>query len=259
MRRQERFTVGELALVDVDVAVGSIQLVPGDAGSIGVSLDANAPDNFEIAHIGDTVTVRAPSGWLSRSGRVQLVLEVPNGTDAIVATASGDVTSRVELGALRVRTASGDVQIDRARRAEIHSASGVIRIGDVAEAQLSTASGDIRVRSVAGRLGASSASGDVTVERLAGGTEVTTTSGDVRLQRCDGDDIAIKTVSGDVSIGLPSGIRVEPEISTLSGSTRLPSGSAPVDAGPRRTVRLRIRTVSGDIRIERLERLERVG
>jgi hypothetical protein len=51
---------------------------------------------------------------------------------------------------------------------------------------------------------------------------------------------------------LPSGIRVEPEISTLSGNTRLPTGSGIATDGPRRTVRLRIRTVSGDIRIDRL-------
>ncbi|MCU1503259.1 MAG: hypothetical protein JWM12_2613 [Ilumatobacteraceae bacterium] len=244
--------VGGLARVDVDIAVGTVQLVAGDAGSIAVTLDAAAPDNFEIAHIGDTVTVRPRSGWLSRGGRAQVVVEVPVGTDAVVGTASGDVTSRVELGAVRVRTASGDVQIDRARRVEAHSASGDLRVGEAVEAQLSTASGDVRVGNVSSRLGASSASGDVDVVRVAGGVEAATTSGDVRLQRCDADDITIKTVSGDVTIGLPSGIRVEPEISTLSGTTRLPKGPPPAPGGVRRTVRLRVRTVSGDIRIDRV-------
>jgi DUF4097 and DUF4098 domain-containing protein YvlB len=252
MRRQERFEVGELASIDIDIAVGTVQLVAGDAGSIGVTLDASAPENFEIAHIGGTVTVRAPSGWLSRGGKVQLVVEVPSGTDAVVSTASGDVTSRADLGAVRVRTSSGDVQIDRAHRAEVHSASGDLRLGDAIEVQLSTASGDIQVGSASGRLGASSASGDVSVGRAGGGVAVSTTSGDVRVTRCDADDIAVKTVSGDVTIGLPGGIRVEPEISTLSGTTRLPQGPATAADAVRRTVRLRVRTVSGDIRIDRV-------
>jgi DUF4097 and DUF4098 domain-containing protein YvlB len=252
MRRDERFSVGELARVDVDVAVGTVQLVSGDAGSIRVTLEASAPDNFEIAHIGDTVTVRSPSGWLSRGGKVQVVIEAPSGTDAVVATSSGDVTSRADLGAVRVRTSSGDVQIDRGRRVEVHSASGDLRVGEGVDVQVSTASGDIHVGSVSGRLGASCASGDIEVIRVAGGVDVATTSGDVRLQRCDADDITVKTVSGDVTIGLPGGIRVEPEISTLSGNTRLPKGPAAAADAPRRVVRLRVRTVSGDIRIERV-------
>jgi hypothetical protein len=57
-----------------------------------------------------------------------------------------------------------------------------------------------------------------------------------------------------VTIGLPAGIRVEPDISTLSGRTRLPeqSSAAPTDA-PRRSVRLKLRTVSGDIEISRVD------
>lgn len=252
MRRQERFAVGEVARLDIDVAVGTVQFVAGPAGTIVVTLDAGAPDNFEVGHIGDTITVRSPSGWLTRGGKVQLVVETPGGTDAVVNTAAGDVTSRAELGELRVRTSSGDVHVELARRLEAHSASGDLRVGDVVDAQLSTASGDIRVRSATGRLGASSASGDITVERLGGTVEAATTSGDVRLQRCGADDITVKTVSGDVTIGLPSGIRVEPEISTLSGNTRMPSGRPAPGDGPRRTVRLRVRTVSGDIRIDRV-------
>ena len=74
------------------------------------------------------------------------------------------------------------------------------------------------------------------------------------IRRCLGNDIAIKTISGDVTVGLPSGIRVHPDIATLSGRTTLPAPGAvaPVDAGSRREVRLRLRTVSGDIRVERV-------
>ena len=116
-----------------------------------------------------------------------------------------------------------------------------MRIGAAGEVHASSASGDIRVGTVGGALTASSASGDVSADRVGGDVEVGTTSGDVRLKRCDGDDIAVKTVSGDITIGLPSGIRVLPEISTLSGSTSLPTGPVAAADVPKRTVRLRVR------------------
>ena len=53
----------------------------------------------------------------------------------------------------------------------------------------------------------------------------------------------------DVRIGLPSGIRVEADLSTVSGRASLPDPAAA--GGDRRPVRLRLKTVSGDIRVER--------
>jgi len=63
-------------------------------------------------------------------------------------------------------------------------------------------------------------------------------------------------VSGDITIGLPSGIRVDPDLATFSGKTRLPrprpESSAPSEV-PRRLVRVAVKTVSGDITIERAD------
>jgi hypothetical protein len=61
-------------------------------------------------------------------------------------------------------------------------------------------------------------------------------------------------VSGDIAIGLPGGIRVEPDISTLSGRTKLPSRPPAATTEPRRPVRVRLRSVSGNITIERVDR-----
>jgi len=76
-------------------------------------------------------------------------------------------------------------------------------------------------------------------------------SGDVVVRQYAGASVAVRTVSGDVRLGLPSGIRVEPQISTLSGKVDLPAGTGELTTGERRVVRVRLRTVSGDIRIER--------
>jgi len=73
----------------------------------------------------------------------------------------------------------------------------------------------------------------------------------VTIRRYTGASVAIRTVSGDVRVGLPSGIRVDPEISTMSGKVSLPPPADATTSGERRTVKVRLRTVSGDIRIER--------
>ena len=62
----------------------------------------------------------------------------------------------------------------------------------------------------------------------------------------------MRSISGDVRVGLPGGIRVEAEISTLSGRAVLPDPVPASDLGDRRPVRLQLKTVSGDIRLERI-------
>jgi DUF4097 and DUF4098 domain-containing protein YvlB len=122
-------------------------------------------------------------------------------------------------------------------------------VGD--DSRLSAVSGDYSGRSVGGRFHASTASGDIRVGHVGGDVEVATTSGDIRIERCDGDDITARSVSGDVSVGLPTGIRVDADLSTLSGRTTLPEPTPSSADEPRRPVRLRLRSVSGDLRVER--------
>jgi DUF4097 and DUF4098 domain-containing protein YvlB len=252
VRRDETFAVGEQGRVEIHVPAGTIQVNVGEPGSVSVLIDAADADDFEVSQMGEVVAVRQPARWLSRGRNVQVVVRVPSGSDVNVNSAAADVKLRGALGVARLRTASGDVEAEQVARLEITTASGDARIGESdGDATLNTATGDFTIKRVGGRLSASTASGDMRVNRVGGGLEVGTVSGDVSIGRCDGDEIAIKTVSGDIQLGLPSGIRVNPDISTLSGSTRLPD-PAPADASiDRRAVRVRVRTVSGDIRIER--------
>jgi hypothetical protein len=79
---------------------------------------------------------------------------------------------------------------------------------------------------------------------------VSTAAGDVRIRRFDGPSVEIKSLTGDLQIGLPSGIRVEADIKSMVGRISLPEPVERTDT-PSRSVRLRARTTSGDIRIER--------
>jgi len=262
MRRDEEFAVGESSRFEINVASGSVRIANGDPGVARLSIDASDADAVEISQVGDVVSVRQQTRWTLRGRPVHVALWIPLGSDVTVDSASAEIHLRGTFNAVRLRSASGDLDVDRVARLEAGTASGAVRLVEcTGSAVINSASGDVVLGRVGGELGGTHASGDVQVEEVGGSIDVGTVSGDVTIRRCFGDDIAIKTVSGDVRIGLPAGVRVHPEITTLSGRTTLPSpagspaGSStgsPVDAGSRREVRLRLRTVSGNIRIDRV-------
>jgi hypothetical protein len=248
VRRDQSFAVGQHAVIDLELPSGSVLVTVGQSGTVSLSIDGSTPDAFDISQVGDSIAIRA-----KRRGRsARLAIGVPVGTDVNVKGASVDVVARGALGGLRVRSASGGVQADDVVRADVALSSGDARFDVVRDgADFRATSGDISLGRVGGRLAASLSSGDIRIEELGGDGDFETSSGDVSVRRYAGSSVAVRTVSGDVRIGLPSGIRVEPEISTLSGKVSLPSPTADTANADRRTVKVRLRTVSGDIRIER--------
>jgi DUF4097 and DUF4098 domain-containing protein YvlB len=253
MTRRQTFDVGADARIDVETRSGSVDVRAGAAGRVSIEIDSNAADDWDLSQFGEAVTVRPGGGWRSRSARI--MIEAPAGTDVDIRGASTAITLTGAFGSVRTRTASGDIRCDTATELEANTAAGDVRVNTVmGNALASTVSGDVELGSVTGRFLATSASGDIDVRHLGGDAHISTTSGDVRIGRFDGSEVAVKCVSGDIEISLPAGIRVEPDLSTLSGRTRLPkpAGQTPNDAGERRVVRVGLRTVSGDITIERI-------
>lgn len=250
MTRHEQWPVGELPSLDVAVPVGTIDVRTGDAGIIQLTLESAAAADFEISNTGDRVSVRHPSRWSLRGRNCRLMVTVPSGTDISIDSASAEVRLTGRFGAVRVRTASGDIQVDRALRLDVTTASGTVGCGTVdGDTTLSSVSGDCTLKSVDGRLDVTVTSGDLRVDTCAGDVTMASTSGSARIGHCGGNDISLRSISGDMRLGLPSGIRVEADISTVSGRAQLPE-PAPT-SGERRPVRLMVKTVSGDIRLER--------
>jgi len=248
VRHDQSFAVGQHVVLDIELHGGSVLLTAGQSGTVSVAVDGSTPDTLDITQVGDNIAIRATR----RSRSARIAVDVPVGTDVSVKGASVDVVARGALGALRVRSASGDVRADDVVRADVTLASGDTRLEVVRDgADFRATSGDINLGRVGGRLAASLASGDILVAELGGDGDVETSSGDVTIRRYTGASVAIRTVSGDVRVGLPSGIRVDPEISTMSGKVSLPASAGAPTSGERRAVRVRLRTVSGDIRIER--------
>ncbi len=248
-----RFDVGDRARVEFRIQAGRIDCQTGAPDQVTIEITGRGSDEVAVDQHGDAIVIREErSAWI-RSGSVRITATIPAGTDVELAGASTDLYIDGEVGALVVRTASGDVSFGAATRLEVKTASGDVRGGRVSgRAVISSASGDAYLERVDGELTARLASGDVDVQIVGGDLEVQSASGDVQVEQCLGDEIDLKSVSGDLRLGLPSGIRLDANFNTLSGTIHLPESRTEPSADDRRRVRMSAKTVSGDIRIERI-------
>ncbi|HUF99304.1 MAG TPA: DUF4097 family beta strand repeat-containing protein [Ilumatobacter sp.] len=255
---RERFTTtGEVDL-DISCSSGTVTIERSATDDVvEVEIDTKHPDGWTITQSGCCIEVGySKSGW-GRGGNARIRVTAPAGCNAKVATASADVVLRVDTARTDLKTASGDVRVDSAHSLTVKTASGDVTAGDVAnDFTVSTASGDVAVGTVFGELVITTASGDARIARAAGRARFSTASGDVRVERFEGTSFTANAMSGDITIGVPTGRNVDFDAKTLSGRVEYPeprpAGSeAPV--GEPVWVSLVAKSVSGDIRLRRAE------
>ncbi len=204
------------------------------------------------------VVVRAPRregklglGW-RRGPELEVTVRCPEGSDVDFGTATADLDARGSLGAVAVRSASGDASLEDAASLSFTTASGDLSAGSIAGGLTTKgASGDVDVRSVGGPASVNTVSGDVRLGSTAGAAAVRTVSGDVDL-RAAAAGIEIGSVSGDVEVAAVPGLVLWIDAQSVSGTmtSELDVGDEPAADGAQ-TVELRIRTVSGDVRLTR--------
>jgi DUF4097 and DUF4098 domain-containing protein YvlB len=254
MRRSERLSVGDHPRIDVHLPSGGIEVREGPPGSVEVTIDASDPDLVVVSQVGDAVSIRQESRWGFRPRSIRVFATVPPRAELELVSASGDIRITGSLGPTRVRSTSGSVELDAVARLELSTTSGDLRVRRVGgDCTVSTVSGAGSIESIEGSFTGSSVSGDLRVSYVGGDLRIGTTSGNIRVERCDGGDVTLKSISGDLSLGLPTGIRVDADLSTISGRASLPDSEARATGEARRPVRLAVRTVSGDVTIRRAE------
>lgn len=246
------FTPGSSPAIEIRVSSGRLDMVKSADDSITVDVSGRGAENIVVEQIGDTVAIREERNrFVDRA--VSLRVAVPARTAADIAAASLHVNVRVALGRVNARTASGDLSFEDIASGELRSASGDVSLEHCeARCQISTASGDVRAEVLGGDAEITSASGDVHVRRADGRLEVKSSSGDISVGCCLGNAIEIISMSGDVDLGLPEGRQVEASIDSLSGDIRLPA-RRPASGVQKEVVRLRVKTVSGDIQVQKVE------
>lgn len=175
--------------------------------------------------------------------RVDFEITVPRETAVNAQTVSGDLDLHGTRGPTRVESVSGDVNIENVQ--------GPMRIKSV--------SGDVQCTDYVGSVEGSSVSGDVDIRGRVRACELHTVSGDISIDlepEVDGRESRLKTISGDVEIGLLTSSCIC-EYHTASGDLEAEVAARIVREGRKdRTVvigegrtRVNVRTVSGDLTI----------
>jgi DUF4097 and DUF4098 domain-containing protein YvlB len=238
--------------IELRVAAGRADFYPGPEGTVEVDVSGSGSEFVVVEQVGRAIVIREERRLFG--GRtVNVRVSAPPGTNLDASVASMDICTRgADLGRVNLHTASGDIDLGTVENLVARSASGDIKVDKCrASCELSSASGDVRVHSIEGDFVVSTASGDIVADRIEGRSEVKSASGDVRLDCCRGPQIELNSMSGDVSVGIPAGTRVEAQVDTLAGSVRFPPKQSGGD--PTRSTRLRARTVSGDIEVRRVD------
>ena len=251
-------------LLDADLTVE-----PSPDGTIHCKMDGEGAPSIRVTQEGDCLLITqrkmddgngSPMGWLGRlvqmwtSAGCDIRLQLPEATvlsDVNVRTMSGDVAWRkVGAGSLEIRTASGDVTVERtvcSGELRVHSASGEIDVsGESKAVSLETMSGDISWEGCAEKIFCKSASGDVDIAGAFLKLEANSVSGDVDIEARDANiqEIRTKSVSGDVEVELPDGVGAEVQLSSVSGSAENHT-----DSSAARTVKIQASSVSGDVTV----------
>jgi DUF4097 and DUF4098 domain-containing protein YvlB len=244
-----RVAAGELRVEAVDTAETEVEVEPMDEGA------QELIDAVRVELRGSDLSVEMPErrGFFGRNPRFLVRMRVPQGSRLGARTRSAEVETHGLLESADVKSASGDVSLERVERdARVQTASGDVSIERAGTVNANSASGDISVGHCTGTFKANSVSGDVVARRIDGPVESQTVSGDQQLASVGPATVAATSVSGDIVVRVRRGATVWLDVRSISGDTQseLEVGEGPSgDTGE--VMELRVNTVSGDVRIER--------
>lgn len=207
---------------------------------------------------GDTLTVTAPDGgWLARRpAALHITIRVPLDSRLRLKTASADAACRGRFSSVDASGASGDLYLEHVTGdAKVKIASGDVTAGQIdGELQVSGSAGDVTAQHVGGPVDTSVASGSIDIGSAAAGVRAKTASGRVRIRAARRGTVKVRTASGDVAVGVPSGTGVWLDLDTAAGRTTndldMSTGAGGGEAG--HDLSVEVRTASGDIAISRV-------
>jgi DUF4097 and DUF4098 domain-containing protein YvlB len=268
--------------VSLDIAAGDVRLAASDRTDTVVTVQPRNPssksdlktvEQTRVEYSQGDLQIKGPRhsgllfGWV---GSVEVLIELPTGSDVRGTTSSGNIQSEGRLGRCRLKSGSGDIRLDQTGALVADTASGHITVGHATEsATLSTASGDITLRAIDGAAVVKTSSGDLGVGEATGSVRLNTASGKISVRRALSDVVAksangsirigevvrgaihLNTASGELEIGIREGTAAWLDLNAHAGSVRNSLAATDGPGSDDETVEVRAQTSSGDILIHR--------
>jgi DUF4097 and DUF4098 domain-containing protein YvlB len=259
-----------------ELGKGSLTIEAAETAEATVDVDGPDPEEVSVELNGRQLSVvgpRARVGFFGgREPSYVITIRIPIGSDLVTKTGSAVLTATGEYGLARVKSGSGGVSLDRHSAAVVvDTGSGDVTISSAgADLRVKSGSGDVEVGLVAGTVGISTGSGDVKIGNTAAATVLKSGSGDLRvgdagtdlsLSSASGDlavgafrrgSLTARNASGDVRVGIPAGIPVWTDVTSLSGRIGSDLEGAGQPAPGQDYIEVRAKTVSGDIVLKQL-------
>jgi len=262
-----------------EISKGNVSVQCLDTTESIVRVEGKHADDVIVEQRGDSISVLEPGrGRIFGDNALQVEIVLPEGSNPAVRTGSadiqvgsadiqvegraghaqlrsgsGDCTIDAVEGHLLVETGSGEVRVDDVQgNLKVKSGSGDIEIGEAGgTSSISTGSGDVSIENAYGTTVVKTGSGDLSISAAHGDTSFSTGSGDVSVDLVERGRLAVKGASGDVSIGVPIGVRagvpVWTDVTTVSGTIRSDLQGAGQPREGQDHIEVRAKTVSGDI------------
>ena len=222
----------DLRGLEVYTTSGDVTIHVSEAPDAGVIIDGDVDDLDVTCSADGVLTIRegrtASSSFFSRRGffsaDVELYIPRRYWESITVRTASGDVEidrDGLDIDRLTVQTASGDLSARLRACSQLYfgSASGDLDLsGDCAVLHAETKSGDITLRGQVEEAVLNSTSGDIELEGPVGQFRGSTLSGDVRLETSRLPQVMeLVSKSGDVVAHIPDSGPFSVQCGTVSG------------------------------------------
>jgi DUF4097 and DUF4098 domain-containing protein YvlB len=259
----------------VEIGSGQVTIHATETTETEVHVEGRGADEATVEQRGEEIVVIGPSlraGIFSLGSSLTVTVTLPRDSDVAAKLGSADLDIAGRLGSTRVKSGSGEVRVESlARDAVIQSGSGDVRVdGAEGDLRVKTGSGRVQVGRAAGSVVVATGSGRVSVDSTDGDASLKTGSGDVRVGSAS-DSLSVtsgsgdlevgsisrgvlkaRAASGDVRVGVPGGIPVWTDVSSVSGHVRSDLvGAGQPDEG-QDYIEIRATTVSGDVTLTQL-------
>lgn len=276
------FETPQAISLSIELVMGDVRVIASDRGDTVVevhprnladSTDVEAAEQCRVEHSEGRVTVGAARRWTSwlggKVGAIDVIAEVPTGSHVRANTATGDLRAEGVLGECFLKTATGDVAVDRATSAHLTTldgrltlervsgdchvtGSGEVRIGEIGgKASVKNLNGHSLIGTVAGDISLNSAHGDIAVDHPGGNVVARTAHGSVRIGGIARGNVVLQTASGDLEIGIREGTAAWLDVKSSYGTVRSELEPTGQPTRPTETAEVRGRTYDGDIIIRR--------
>ena len=256
----------------VELGKGEVNVTASDTTATTVEVEGRDSERVEVRQDGRQISVLGPKGNRGLFGgepSYEVTISLPTGSNTVIKTGSADITLDGTFGHGQIKSGSGDCTArhlrgpagrrDRLRRHRTlpgrRRAPRQERLGrrrrrpGRRDLSVSTGSGDVEIGTTHGQAVVKTGSGDLEIGHASDGVSMSTGSGDMQIRTATKGKFSAKGASGDVLIGIPAGIPVWTDLTTVSGDIHSDLRGAGQPEPGADYIELRAKTVSGDIQL----------